>query len=155
MKGQTPVLAVNSNRDKLNIIGGLCWDGKILAQITTETMTGEDTKVFLEYVLTQIPGKIVMVLDNSRLHRNQLVSEFVAGEERLEVEFLPPYAPELNPIELLWGWVKRFWLGNRVIRSVGELFGLWEDGLAVAAGLPGLAQGFFGRLEEKLGIVLT
>ena len=79
----------------------------------------------------------------------------MAGEERLEIEFLPPYAPELNPIELLWGWVKRFWLGNRVIRSVGELFSLWEDGLAVAAGLPGLARGFFGKLEKKLGIVLT
>ena len=133
-------------------MGGLCWDGRILAQITTETMTAEDTKAFLEYVLAQVSGKIVMVLDNSRLHRNQLISEFVAGEDRLEIEFLPSYAPELNPIELLWGWLKRFWLGNRVVKTLGELFGLWEDGLAVAAGLPGIVQGFFKKLEKQLEI---
>ncbi len=132
-------------------MGGLSWDGQVFAQVTTEKVNGEDTIAFLKYVLDQEAGQIVMVLDNSRLHRNQLVSAFVAEEERLEVVFLPSYAPELNPIELLWAWVKGFWLGNRVVKSMVELFELWRDGLVVVTGLPGLVQGFFGRLEKLLG----
>lgn len=134
-------------------MGGLSWDGQVFAQVTTQKVTGEDTIAFLEYILGQEAGKIVMVLDNSRLHRNKLVSAFVAGVDRLEVVFLPSYAPELNPIELLWGWMKGFWLGNRVVRSVVELFELWRDGLAVVTGLPGLLQGFFGRLEKLLDVL--
>lgn len=153
MKGQTPVLRVNPVRDKINVMGGLSWDGQVFAQVTTQKVTGEDTIAFLEYILGQEAGKIVMVLDNSRLHRNKLVSAFVAGVDRLEVVFLPSYAPELNPIELLWGWMKGFWLGNRVVRSVVELFELWRDGLAVVTGLPGLLQGFFGRLEKLLDVL--
>jgi putative transposase len=152
LNGQTPVLQVNPVRDKINVMGGLSWDGRVFAQVTTQKVTAEDTIAFLKYVLEQESGSIVMVLDNSRLHRNKLVSAFVAGVDRLEVEFLPSYAPELNPIELLWGWIKGFWLGNRVVKSVVELFELWRDGLAVVTGLPGLVQGFFGRLEKLLEI---
>ena len=47
---------------------------------------------------------------------------------------------------------KGFWLGNRVVRSVVELFELWRDGLAVVTGLAGLLQGFFGRLEKLLEV---
>ena len=84
-------------------------------------------KVFLESVLARVSGNVVMVLDNSRVHRNADVVKFVEENERLEIVFLPAYAPELNPIELLWAWVKGHWLANLVVLSVEELRGLWRD----------------------------
>ena len=51
-------------------------------------------KAFLESVLARVPGNVVMVLDNSRLHRNAEVVKFVEENDRLEIMFLPAYAPE-------------------------------------------------------------
>lgn len=63
---------------------------------------------FLENVLIQYPnGKIVMVLDNARIHHAKLIQPFLEEhQERLELLFLPPYSPNLNPIEGLWKWLK-------------------------------------------------
>ncbi|URZ02605.1 IS630 family transposase IS642 [Clostridium felsineum] len=69
---------------------------------------------FLESVLKQYPtGKIVMILDNARIHHAKLLEPFLyKNKNRLELVFLPPYSPELNLIEGLWGWLK-----SRVINN--------------------------------------
>ena len=59
-------------------------------------------------------------------------------------------AKKLNPIELLWAWVKRHWLANLVVLSVDELRGLWREALWVAGRTPGLVKGFVGGLERIL-----
>jgi putative transposase len=150
LKGVTPTMSANGKRDHLNVIGGISWVGEIYAQATMDSMNRLGFIAFLESVLARVPGKVVMVLDNSRVHRNADVVKFVEETDRLEVVFLPAYAPELNPIELLWAWVKRHWLANLVVLSVDELRGLWRDALWVAAHTPGLVKGFFGRLEKIL-----
>ena len=68
-----------------------------------------------------------MVFDNSRLYRNAEIVKFLEETDRLKVVFLPAYAPELNPIELLWAWVKGHWLANLVVLSVDELRGFWRE----------------------------
>jgi putative transposase len=158
LKGVTPTMSANGKRDHLNVIGGISWAGEIYAQATMDSMNRLGFIAFLESVLARVPGKVVMVLDNSRVHRNADVVKFVEETDRLEVVFLPAYAPELNPIELLWAWVKRHWLANLVVLSVDELRGLWQDALWVAACTPGLVKGSFGRLEkilENLKLVST
>ena len=62
-----------------------------------------------------------MVLDNAGIHKSKAVTSFVAGEARLSLRYLPPYAPELNPIELVWAYVKRNILGNFCARTLKEL----------------------------------
>jgi len=63
----------------------------------------------------------VVVLDNAGIHRAKATQAFVLQHERLFLVFLPPYAPELNPIEMVWAYVKRNVLGNVCARSVGVL----------------------------------
>ena len=163
LRGQTPVMQAQSKRDRLNVVGGISWAGEVFAQATSDSMNGLGFKAFLESVLAQVPGNVVMVLDNSRLHRNAEVVKFLEENERLEIVFLPAYAPErpkpvrccfrakkLNPIELLWAWVKGHWLANLVMLSVDELRGLWRDALWVVGHTPGLVKGFFGGLEKIL-----
>ena len=70
---------------------------------------------FLKTVLQKYPsGKIVMILDNAKIHHAKLLQGFLEeNSERLELVFLPPYSPNLNKIEELWGWLK-----NSVINNV-------------------------------------
>jgi putative transposase len=144
------VMSTQSKRTRLNVIGGISWNGEVFAEATTDSMNTLGFKAFLGNVLARVSGNVVMVLDNSRLHRNAEVVKFVENHTRLEVVFLPAYAPELNPIELLWAWVKEYWLANLAVLSVDELRGLWRDALWVVGHTPGLVKGFFGRLEEIL-----
>jgi transposase len=65
-------------------------------------------EVFLEFLkatLKQYPeGKIVMILDNAKIHHAKLVQAFLNKmKDRIELMFLPPYSPKLNLIERLWG----------------------------------------------------
>jgi putative transposase len=150
LRGQTPVMQTQMKQERLNLVGGISWTGEVFAQATSDAMNALGFKAFLESVLVRVPGKIVMVLDNSRVHRNAEVKKFLVENARLEIVFLPAYAPELNPIELLWAWVKRHWLADLAVLSVDVLRGLWRDALWVAGHTPGLVKGFFGRLEQLL-----
>jgi transposase len=52
-------------------------------------------------------GKIVVILDNARIHHAKLLEPFLsANKNRIELVFLPPYSPKFNLIEGLWGWLK-------------------------------------------------
>lgn len=68
---------------------------------------------FLKHLLRHIRRKLLVIWDGLRSHRSRLVTDFVAGQRgRLELEFLPAYAPELNPVEYLWGHWKYHELPN-------------------------------------------
>ncbi|MFC3832523.1 MULTISPECIES: transposase [Deinococcus] len=72
-------------------------------------------------MLLHIDGEVVVVLDHAMIHRLKSVQAFVHLHERLSLVYLPPYAPELNPIELFWADLKRNVVGNFCAMSVGEL----------------------------------
>lgn len=60
-----------------------------------------------------------MILDNARIHHARLIQPFLEkNKSRLELMFLPPYSPELNLIEGLWGWIKSSVVNNRFFSSV-------------------------------------
>ena len=76
---------------------------------------------FLDHLLKHVVGEIVLVLDNAAIHRAKAVSAFVATQDRLSLVYLPPYSPELNPIEKVWAYVKQNVLGNFCARTTKEL----------------------------------
>lgn len=64
-------------------------------------------------------GKIVMILDNSRIHHAKLLEPFLLEHKhRLELVFLPPDSPKLNLIEGLWEWLKSEIINNVFYTSV-------------------------------------
>ncbi len=78
---------------------------------------------FLQQVLVNYPeGKIVMILDNARIHHAKLIQPFLKEHaSRLELVFLPPYSPNLNLIEGLWKWLKSSIISNVFYASVKEI----------------------------------
>lgn len=71
--------------------------------------------LFLEELARQLtPGRrIILVLDGAGWHK----SKALVVPENISLLFLPPYSPELNPMENLWDWLKRRFLCNRTFED--------------------------------------
>jgi transposase len=69
---------------------------------------------FLRVLLRKIPGKILIIWDGSPIHRAQPIKDFLkrGAARRLWLEQLPGYAPDLNPDEGIWNYLKRVELAN-------------------------------------------
>jgi len=97
-------------------------NGQIVWQ-ENEQYTAETFLNFLHQVVAHYPtGKIVMVLDNARIHHAKLLLPFLDEmKERLELVFLPPYSPKLNIVEGLWKWLKSDVINNVFYHTVAEI----------------------------------
>ncbi|MDR7237739.1 putative transposase [Neobacillus drentensis] len=78
---------------------------------------------FLENIVVKYPkGKTVMVLDKARIHHAKLIQPFLQEySDQLELVFLPPYSPQLNIVEGLWGWLKKSVIYNVFFSCVEEI----------------------------------
>ena len=84
-----------------------------LFQIFPESMGKEEVVQFLGHLLRHLSGRLLIVWDRLPAHRSRLVADFLAAQDdRITFEYLPPYAPELNPVEYLWGHWKQHELPN-------------------------------------------
>ena len=85
-----------------------------------EATNSETFKEFMEGIRKSHP-KFYMVLDNVSYHKSQTINRYVEGTGGdIELEFLPPYTPQLNPIETVWRDLKKR-LAGRYFRSIEEL----------------------------------
>ncbi len=112
---------------------GKHWGAKLLGILDYETgevyceheeqYTAVKFLNFLKAVVARYAGeKLVMVLDNARIHYAKLIQAFLEEHrDHLTLMFLPPYSPQLNLIEGVWGWLKRSVIYNVFFRSVKEI----------------------------------
>jgi putative transposase len=138
------MLKVPNSRKGITIIGGMTEDGRVVAQHTQDSMNALGFIGFLTFLLRVLPDeKLVVFVDQHPMHKTLEVKKFVEDhQERLGLEYVPTYAPECNPIEWLWAWVKGK-LVMRVFDGLAELKAFW--GLAlIAAQEFGLVQKFWG-----------
>jgi transposase len=111
-RGQTPVLQYHFDWTWWNFYFRL-FPGAIRSPQIIE---------FLGHLLRHIPGKLLIVWDGLPGHRSRATWEFIREQRgRLWVEFLPGYAPELNPVEYLWSHWKQHELPNFCPQNFGQL----------------------------------
>ncbi|WP_189010802.1 IS630 family transposase [Deinococcus malanensis] len=129
-RGVTPLVTLPANWEKLSTIGAITTEGQFFQNTKKGSIRSGDVIRFFQHLLRHMEGEVVVVLDNAGIHRAKAVQAFVAVHERLSLEYLPPYAPELNPIELVWAYIKRNVLGNFCARSIEDLkeklAGAWQ-----------------------------
>jgi len=85
---------------------------------------------FKEFLMSISPvnSEIHLVLDNAKYHHALLLQEFLERNPNIILEFLPPYSPELNPIERVCKLIRKSGTHNRYFPDVGELvFSLSEQ----------------------------
>lgn len=122
-RGQTPILRVPLTRDHLSAIGGMTLDGRLFLQVREQSYDGEGVVGFLRALLRKIPGKLLLIWDGSPIHRSQAVKDWLkrGAENRVHLEQLPGYAPDLNPEEGIWNYLKRVELGNVCCQNLAHL----------------------------------
>jgi transposase len=78
---------------------------------------------FLRVLLRKISGKMVVIWDGSPIHRGHEIKDFLkrGATKRLHLEQLPGYAPDLNPDEGIWNYLKRVELGNVCCSDLDQL----------------------------------
>ena len=106
------------SRESVRIFGAMSQD-ELRIKIV-ESTNSEAFREFLEEIRRDRP-RLFMVLDNASYHKSKAVREYVesAGGD-VELEFLPPYTPQLNPVETVWRDLKKR-LAGRFFRSLDEL----------------------------------
>ncbi len=120
-KGQTPVLQYHFNWKLLSAMAGVTW-WNFYFRLFPGTIRAPQVVEFLEHLLRHLGGDLLVIWDGISTHRSRLVKEFVHSQGgRLELEFLPAYAPELNPVEYLWGYWKQHELPNLCPKNFQQL----------------------------------
>lgn len=100
-------IPANSGRARINLSGAIdVISHKIVIQ-EDETLNASATITFLHKIEEAYPTKsrIHLFCDNAPYYRNKNVTKYLATS-KIQLHFLPPYSPNLNPIERLWKWMK-------------------------------------------------
>jgi transposase len=120
-RGQTPVLQYSFNWKTLSAMAGVTW-WNFYFRLYPGSIRSPQVVQFLSHLMRHIPKDMLVIWDGLRAHRSRLVSDFVAQQNgRIELEYLPAYAPELNPVEYLWGYWKQHELPNFCPKTFTEL----------------------------------
>lgn len=100
--GQTPVLAAPTKRHGLSMISAISNQGLVRFEFLEGAMNTKRLIDFMGKLIQDSDKKVFLILDNLRVHHATLVTEWLAGRTaQIEVFYLPPYSPEINPDEYL------------------------------------------------------
>ena len=148
-RGKTPVLPSDGgHRRKVSVIGAVTVSpvvrrlGLYFSTLPDGYFTAGAVVGFLRSLLKHLPGKVVVVWDGGGNHKGPAVREFLRRTRRLTLERLPAYSPHLNPVELVWSWLKYGKLANYAPAGVPELDAEVAERLLELKADPGL----LGRL---------
>ena len=103
LKGERKEIPTTSYQKRLNFIGGICLNGYRFTFQQFDAVNASTICDFLWKLRQANPGKfeVHVIWDNARYHRNAEVTEF-AKELGIKLHYLPPYSPNLNPVERVW-----------------------------------------------------
>ena len=123
----------------------------LLTKGTLEKFNSESYQAFLDWVLEQIAGFVILIQDNAPYHTSGRVQDFIrAHADRLAVYQLPPYSPELNPIERVWKKVKKEGTHLRYFPTFADLVARVDKTLADLASKPHELTNLLGEYRELM-----
>ncbi len=89
-----------------------------MPEVNTDMMS-----CYLKQLQKAFPDKqIILIMDQAAWHTSDDVMEF----DNIKIRLLPPYSPELNPIERLWRWLKKEKIHNRIFKSLDDMMNALE-----------------------------
>lgn len=122
-RGQTPILRVPLTWDHLSVISAITSDGRLLMMMQKVAFNGSAVVRFLKHRLRRMQGKLLIIWDGLPAHRGHTVRNFLrqGAAQRIHLERLPGYAPDLNPDEGIWRYLKQVEMRNRCCHNLDQL----------------------------------
>ncbi len=148
-RGKPLVMRYQSNhRQKVSVQGALVLTPDASAEAFRARMhvdsyvDGQKTAEFLRGLLREWDGPLTVIWDGGNMHKGPHVRAVLAEHPRLKLERLPPYCPDLNPVEGVWGWMKYSEMANFCPRDLRHLTSQVSTTLARTAEKRTLLQNF-------------
>jgi transposase len=144
-RGQRPVVRVTGTRARVNVISAISPRGRLWFRCFTGTLTAPRFIEFLTALLQDVRGTLDVVLDKHPAHVAAATRRFLQQHRtRIRVHFLPSYAPDLNPDEHVWSYLKALFRKEPLVPGE-RLRGAVEEAMEEIRADRGLVRRFFGH----------
>jgi transposase len=152
-RGQTPVMYGWDRHDRLSVLAGLTLAARrnrlgLYFTVHGHNITADELVAFLCGVQRNLRRRLIVVLDRWSVHRK--TARILQDDRRFTFEWLPGYAPDLNPVEHVWSHTKYGDLANYVPADVVELECAVDCSLQETRHAPGMLRSFFHAAELDL-----
>jgi transposase len=122
-RGKTPVVETTGTRHKVNLISAISPRGAMRFMVTEGSVNSSVFIEFLKRLIVKAERPIFLIVDNHSVHRSKEVRKFVKSTGgKLRLFFQPPYAPELNPDEQVWNYLKNHKIGRQSTKNGWDLY---------------------------------
>jgi transposase len=143
-KGQTPVVSVPGQRQRISAASAISAKGAFWFATYAGGLTGERFVTVLRRLLRGRRKPLHLILDGLPAHKTKAVTQYVADlDGKLTLHYLPGYAPDLNPDELVWSYAKRTGNARRPLQKGEKLDERVTRQLAEIGRRPVLVRSFF------------
>ena len=157
-RGKTPVIRYPFNWKRLSICSAIAyrWDGKrcrLFFRIVAGSFNDEKLIEFLSQLRRHFrSSKIILVWDGLPSHRSRTMNQYLQNQVRwLTTVRLPAYAPDLNPVESLWGNIQGKELANRAVDDLGGMVQGVRDGFSRIHSQSGILHSFLKHAGLSFG----
>lgn len=144
LRGKTPEVATSGRRQSVSAISAVNTRGAFWYEIYTERLNASRFLELLKHFMRGRKGPVLLVLDGHPAHIAKAVAQYVQSlKGRLELHFMPGYAPALNPDEFVWNHLKGQGVSKKPLRRDESLRSRVQTDLAAIKSRPALVRSFF------------
>jgi transposase len=119
-KGETPVVNRTEKKENVSMVSAITNRGKVFWKLHEGSINGEKFIDFVKRLIRNKKNKVFLILDNAKTHHGKMLIEWVEkNKEKIELFYLPPYSPDLNPDEHINSDVK-YGVGTKVPKKTKE-----------------------------------
>ena len=153
-RGKTPVVGTTGARFGCNMISAISPKGAMRFMLVKDKINADVFVDFLKRLMHNWPRSIFLIVDGHPVHKSVAVSKFVTSTEgRLQIFYLPPYSPELNPDEQVWNHLKNRGVGRKPVTGPDQLKRLIVSHLRKVQKSPSLVRSFFNLPETAYAAI--
>jgi len=154
-EGQTPIHYSWDRRDRLSVISAITVSPErgrlgLYFDVHDHNIDTDTFESFVRWLRNQVRRGIILVVDRWSVHRSGVRRLLARFGPTVQVEWLPPYAPELNPVEQVWTHTKYADLANYIPDDAGALAEEVINSLDHTSKSQKLLRSFFHHAELRL-----
>ena len=146
-RGHTPILQHSFTWKQLSAIAGLSF-WQFYFRFFAGAIRSAQILEFLGALKRQIKRPLLLIWDGVATHRSRKVTAWLEEQHgHIAVARLPPYAPELNPVEAIWAYLKQHEIANLCLNTIGEVGQFARNRLKSMQRRPSLVAAFWKQAE--------